>query len=221
MILYERLGADNLCPSPVGYRVRVALAQKGMNCARVAMRFADVERLEAETGSRTCPALVDGDARFGDSASIVRHLDAVKPGKMIFRAEDEALDLVAMERELGTRVGKVIAPWFVERICPEDRDYFRTSREARFGMSFAELAAHRSALELDLAFTIGRLASGLERTAFFSGAEPGFTDAVVYGYLLCIDFADPSAMPELPPHMAAWFEARDAAWRRHCLAPFP
>ncbi|MFX4220674.1 MAG: glutathione S-transferase family protein [Thalassobaculum sp.] len=220
MKLYERLGADDLCPSPIGYRVRIALALKGMDCVRVPMRFADVERLEAETGSRTCPAMLDGDARLTDSAAIVRHLDLVQAKRPVLRDEDRHFKLSIVEQELGTRAGKVIAPWFIERLCPEDRDYYRSTREQRYGMSFAELVAHRSAAELDLAFTIARVASGLDRSPFFSGNEPGFADTVIYGYLLWIDLADPGAMPELPPGMAAWYEARDLAWRRPCLTPF-
>lgn len=220
MKLYERLGANNLCPSPIGYRVRIALALKAMDCERVPMRFADVDRLEAETGSRTCPAMVDGPVRLTDSAAIVRHLDVVQPKRPVFLDEDKYFDLTAVEREFGTRAGRVVAPWFVDRLCPEDRDYYRRSREERYGMTFAELVAHRSASELDLAFSIGRVAAKLERSPFFSGSQPGFADAVVYGYLLWIELADSSAMPELPPDMAAWYEARDLAWRRACLTPF-
>lgn len=220
MKLYERLGADDLCPSPIGYRVRIALSLKGMDCERVPIRFCDVDRLEAETGSLTCPAMVDGGERFTDSAAIVRHLDAVQPKRPVFGDEDGQFDLASIERELGMRAGRVIAPWFVERLCPEDRDYYRSSREERYGMTFTELVAHRSVAELDLAFTVGRIAAGLERSPFFSGNKPGFADAVIYGYLLWIDFADPSAMPELPPDMAAWYEARDLMWRRPCLTPF-
>lgn len=220
MKLYERLGANNLCPSPIGYRVRVALSLKGMDCERIPMRFADVDRLEAETGSRTCPAMVDGMVRLTDSEAIVRHLDTVRPQRPVFRDEDKHFDLNAIERELGARAGKVIAPWFIDRLCPEDRDYYRRSREERYGMSFAELVAHRSASELDLAFSVGRVSAKLERSPFFSGDQPGFADAVVYGYLLWIELADASAVPELPPDMAAWYEARDLAWRRACLTPF-
>lgn len=220
MKLYERLGARNLCPSPIGYRVRVALSLKGMDCERVPMRFADVDRLEAETGSRTCPAMVDSMVRLTESAAIVRHLDAVQPQRPVFRDEDKHFDLDAIERELSARAGRVIAPWFIERLCPEDRDYYRRSREERYGMTFTELVAHRSASELDLAFSVGRVAAKLERSPFFSGDQPGFADAVVYGYLLWIELADSSAMPELPADMAAWYEARDLAWRRPCLAPF-
>lgn len=220
MKLYERLGADDLCPSPIGYRVRIALALKGMDCARVPMRFADVGRLEAETGSRTCPAMVDGDARLPDSVAIVRHLDSVRSKRPVFRDEDRYFNIASVEQELGTRAGKVIAPWFIERLCPEDRDYYRSSREQRYGVSFTELVAHRSASELDLAFTVARVATGLDRSPFFSGSEPGFADAVIYGYLLWIELADPAAMPELPPEMLAWYEARDVAWRRPCLTPF-
>lgn len=220
MKLYERLGANNLCPSPICYRVRIALALKGMDCERVPMRFADIDRLEAETGSRTCPAMADGTARLADSVAIVRHLDAVQPQRPVFRDEDKQFDLQTIERELGGRAGRVIAPWFVERLCPEDRDYYRHSREERYKATFAELVAHRSASELDLAFSVGRVARKLEGMPFFSGTQPGFADAVVYGYLLWIELADASAMPELPAAMAAWYEARDVAWRRPCLTPF-
>jgi glutathione S-transferase len=220
MKLYERLGANNLCPSPIGYRVRIALSLKGLDCERIPMRFADVDRLEAETGSRTCPAMVDGDTRLTDSAAIVRHLDVLKPARPVFRDENRHFNLPAVERELGTRAGRVIAPWFVDRLCPEDRDYYRRSREERYGMTFAELVAHRAAAELDLAFSVGRVAHKLDRSPFFSGDAPGFADAVIYGYLLWVELADPSALPELPADMAAWYEARDLAWRRACLKPF-
>jgi len=220
VILYERLGADNLCPSPIGYRVRIALFLKQMDCPRVPMRMVDVDRLEAETGSRNCPAMVDGETRLISSAAVVRHLDAVDPDRVVFGDTDKHFNIDAVESEVGMRAGKVIAPWFVERLCPEDRDYFRRTREERFGMTFAELVAHRSTFELDLAFTVGRLATRLERGPFFSGTTPGFADSVIYGYLLWIDISDPSAMPELPPGMAAWYEARDLAWRQTCLTPF-
>jgi glutathione S-transferase len=218
--LYERLGADNLCPSPIGYRVRAALAMKGMDCERVPMRLIDVDRLEAATGSRTAPALVDGDRRFGDTVSMVKHLDAINPDHKVFVWQDAGLNLETVEREFGFRAGKVIAPKFLERLCPEDREYFQTSREARFGMTFAELVANRAASELDLAFTISRYAERLEQAPCFSGPKPGFSDTVVYGYLLWIRFVDPSAMPELPGGMQPWFEARDAEWREACLTPF-
>ena len=42
-ILYERAGVDGLCPSPVCWRTRIALALKGVEAERRPLRFADVE----------------------------------------------------------------------------------------------------------------------------------------------------------------------------------
>lgn len=192
---------------------------KGMDCERVPMRLTDIDLLEVEIGSRTAPALVDGDRRFGDTVSIVTHLDAVNPDRKVFVWQDADLTLETVEREFGFRVGKVIAPQFLDRLCPEDRDYSRTTRESRFGMTFEELTANRAASEHDLAFTVSRYAERLDKGPCFSGPKPGFSDTVVYSYRQWISYVDLSAMPVLPGEMQPRFEARDAEWREACLKP--
>lgn len=218
-ILYERAGADGLCPSPVCWRTRIALALKGVEAERRPMRFADVEQLAATTGSRTVPVLAVDGRMIVDSDAIAAHLDTMAPSGPQLMAGDAATVGADLERELGARIGPLVGADFLRRLLPEDRDYFKQSREARYGRSFEELETLRAGLELDLAFSLGRLEPQLEANRYLGGDEIAWPDIVVYSYVAWIAFASPRSMPELVNPVRTWFERHDAEWRAICLEP--
>lgn len=218
-ILYERAGVDGLCPSPVCWRARIALALKGVEVERRAMRFADVEELAATTGSRTVPVLAVDGAMIVNSDAIAAHLDAVAPSGPQLMAGDAATVGADLERELGARIGPLVGADFQRRLLPEDRDYFKQSREARYGRSFEEFEALRGGLELDLAFSLGRLEPQLDEHRYLGGDEIAWSDIVAYSYIAWIAFASPRSMPELVNPVRTWFERLDADWRAICLEP--
>jgi glutathione S-transferase len=218
-ILYERAGADGLCPSPVCWRTRIALALKGVEAERRPMRFADVEQLAATTGSRTVPVLAVDGRMIVDSDAIAAHLDATAPSGPQLMAGDAASVGADLERELGARIGPLVGADFQRRLLPEDRDYFKQSREARYGRSFEELETLRAGLELDLAFSLGRLEPQLEAHRYLGGDEVAWPDIVAYSYIAWIAFASPRSMPELVNPVRTWFERHDAEWRAICLEP--
>ena len=108
-ILYERAGADGLCPSPVCWRARIALAVKGVDAERRALRFADVELLARETGSRTVPVFATGGATIVDSDAIAAHLDAAVPSGPRLLGEGAAAAGAELEREFSARVGPLVS----------------------------------------------------------------------------------------------------------------
>ncbi len=218
-ILYERAGVDGLCPSPVCWRARIALALKGVEAERRPLRFADVEDLAAATGSRTVPVLVDAGATVIGSDAIAAHLDATAPAGPRLLGDGVAAAAADLEREFSSRVGPLIGADFLRRLLPEDRAYYKESREARFGKSFEELETLRAGLELDLAFSIGRLEPKLEEHRYLAGDEVGWLDIMVYTYLAWIGFASPRSMPELVNPVRTWFERHDPEWRAICLEP--
>lgn len=218
-VLYERAGLDGLCPSPVCWRSRIALAVKGVEVERRPMRFADVDALAGATGSRTVPVLAIDDAMVVSSDAIAAHLDATAPAGPRLMADGDQAAGAELERELGSRIGPLVAADFLRRLLPEDRVYFKESREARFGRSFEELEKLRAGLELDLAFSIGRLEPQLEEHRYLGGDEIGWLDIVAYTYIAWIGFASPRSMPELVNPVRTWFERHDAEWRAYCLAP--
>lgn len=218
-ILYERAGVDGICPSPVCWRARIALAIKQVEAVRQPVRFVDVDRLAALTGSRTVPVLKAGGATVIDSDAIAAHLDAAVPdGPRLLDAATAAAGS-DLDREFGARVGPLVCADFGRRLLPEDRTYYAESRRARYGRSIEELEALRAGLELDLAFSLGRLEPRLEESRNLAGEEPGWPDMVVYTYLLWVAFASPRSMPELVNPVRTWFERHDAAWRTICLEP--
>ncbi len=218
-ILYERAGADGLCPSPICWRSRIALAVKGVAVERRAMRFADVDRLADITGSRTVPVLAVNGAMIIGSDAIAAHLDATVPDRPRLLGADAEAAGAELERELGARIGPLVASDFPRRLLPEDRAYYRESREARYKKSFEELEAVRPGLELDLAFSIGRLEPPLDAHRYLACDEIGWVDIVAYTYLLWIAFASPRSLPEFVNPVRTWFERHDAEWRRICLEP--
>ncbi|MEQ9691107.1 MAG: glutathione S-transferase N-terminal domain-containing protein, partial [Bauldia litoralis] len=145
-ILYERAGLEGLCPSPVCWRTRIALALKGVDAERRAMRFADVDRLAEITGSRTVPVLAIDGAMVVGSDAIAARLDAMVPDGMPLMRGDAAAVGADLEREFSHRIGPLVGADFVRRLLPEDRDYYKQSREARFGKSFEELETLRPGL---------------------------------------------------------------------------
>lgn len=219
LVLYERAGEGGLCPSPICWRARIALALKELSVERRAMRFADVEELAAITGSRTVPVLADGDAMVIGSDVIAEHLDStVATGPRLMGEAAVAMSGM-LERDMGARVLPLVAADHMERLVPEDRAYYQESREARFGRSFAEIEEIRDGLQLDLAFSLGRLEPRLEEYRYLGGDEISWADVVAYSYLLWIAVASPRSMPELVNPVRTWFERHDAIWRPICLEP--
>lgn len=217
--LYERMGVDGVCPSPVCWRARIALALKGVECEHRAVRFADVDRLAEVTGSRTVPVLAWGGALIVNSDAIAAHLDVTLPDRPRLLGDGAAEAAVGIERDLGMRIALLAAVDFPRRLVPEDRAYYQSSREARFGKSFEELEAMRAGLELDLAFSIGRLETKLDGRRHLAGDAVGWPDIVAYADLLWLEFASPRAMPELVNPVRGWFDRLDSEWRPICLAP--
>jgi len=218
-ILYERAGLDGLCPSPVCWRARIALAVKGVDATRRALRFVDVDRLADVTGNRTVPVLAVDGGYIVNSDAIAARLDTLVPSGPRLMGDGAAAAGGELEREFGARIGPLVCADFRRRLLPEDRDYYAESRQAKYGRSFEELEALRSGLELDLAFSIGRLEPRLEESRNLAGEDPGWQDIVVYTYLLWTGFASPRSMPELVNPVRTWFERLDADWRSVCLEP--
>src|SRR5690606_19953260 len=133
-ILYERLGTDGLCPSPVCWRARIALAVKGVEAERRALRFGDVEPLARISGTRTVPVRAPGAATSAGSAALDAHPDAARPDGPRLTGDTAAFG-AELDRELAVRIGPLVSSNFRRRRLREDRDYYAESRQARYGRS--------------------------------------------------------------------------------------
>jgi glutathione S-transferase len=65
--------------------------------------------------------------------------------------------------------------------CPPDQDYFRRSREERFGRTLEEVVRDREARLPSFRASLDPLRRTVERQDFLSGKTPGYADYIVFG----------------------------------------
>jgi glutathione S-transferase len=146
--LYELVLEDGRSASPYVWRIRYALAHKGVEPQFRHVRFADVETIRTLSGQQFVPIMTDGDRVIHDSWNIACYLEERFPDRpSLFdgggaRAVTRLVNHWA-DQTLGTAVRRLIAADFVFCLDPEDRAYYRRSREAAFGCTLEEYCADR------------------------------------------------------------------------------
>ena len=183
---YDLAGGDGRRFSPFGWRVRMALAHKGLEAAAAVERvtFSQKDKL-AFSGQELVPVIVDDGTVVPDSWQIALHLD---------RAHGQEPSLFAAT---GTNAARFFAAWtdsqlhpLIARcvVCdipvvldPADHAYFRRSREARFGTTLEAMAEGRDTARAELKRALYPVRKGVEAGGFLSGSSPGYADYAVFG----------------------------------------
>lgn len=182
--LYELLGADDRRFSPYCWRARMALAHKGLKAEIIPCKFTDKDRIAFSRQDKV-PVLRDGDRVVFDSWQIACYLEDAYPdrptlfGGSIGRAE---------ARFFNEWIPTLSRPWLLanlknifDHVHPDDKAYFRSSREERFGKTLEQLhderERHRPAIEAALA----PLRTLLEHQPYFCGESPAYADYIVFG----------------------------------------
>ena len=136
--LVELCGVDpELNFSPFCWRVRMALAHKGLEFERVPWRYTEVEALRLHGASKV-PVLLDGDKAISNSWKIAVYLDERYPDRSpLFGSEGERgiARLVNnwADATFVLPILSMIAADVVGYLGPEDAAYFRKTREAFLG----------------------------------------------------------------------------------------
>src|ERR1700748_1773595 len=139
LILYELAGADpSLRFSPHCWKIRMALKHKQLTAEGIPWRFTE-KQLIAFSGQSTVPVLVDGDRSIGVSWRIAVYLEERYPNTpSLFGNQD-----VQLSRFINSWADTTLLPAIARIIIvdihrcadPIDKEYFRASREKRFGES--------------------------------------------------------------------------------------
>lgn len=183
--LYELAGTDpNLVFSPYCWRIRFALAHKGLHFESVPWRFTETEKL-AFSGQARVPVLADGDVVTSDSWAIARYLDATYPDAPLLPNPAHARFINAWADGV---LGPAIAPFVVRDILdiiPETaREYFRSSREARFGRTLEQVVEGRESRREAFAATLMPVRLVLREQPWLGGEAPDYADYIVAGSLM-------------------------------------
>jgi len=217
--IYDLTGRDDRRPSPFCWRIKYALAHKGLPFEAVPVALTDIPTL-CGGGHKAVPIIEDGSKSVSDSWAIADYLDEAYPDRpRLFssRAERELCRFVEISLFLsaGTDLFRIYVKDIYDLVLEKDRDYFRKTREARLGRTLEEAYAGREA-RLDAAragFESFRLT--LQKGGpflsggggpFLSGERPGYADYIVGGFLLWIGSVATVPLLRADDPLLAWFE---------------
>jgi len=184
--LYELTGADDFCRfSPYCWRIRLALAHKGLPVETIAWRFHEKEAIAA-SGQGKVPVLVDGEQWVSDSWAIAEYLDRQYPERPSLLGD---ASLKATTRFINQWVADSVHPALARVILPDvhavldeaDKDYFKRTREAAFGVSLEALAGQREASLQAFREVLKPLRSTLALQDYLAGEAPAYADHIVFG----------------------------------------
>lgn len=171
--------------SPYCWRTRMALAHKGLAFETVPWRFTEKDRI-AFSGQGRVPVIRDGERVIAGSGAIADDLEARYPDRpsLYGGASGRALcQFVANWTETVLHAGiigfVVLDIW--RHVAPEDRDYFRRSREERFGARLEDVVRDRAARLPAFRAGLAPLRRTVERQDFLCGTAPGYPDYIVFG----------------------------------------
>ena len=185
LVFHERVGLDGRRISPFSWRIRYALAHKGLDPEVVPTRFADADRIRRLSGQHFVPILDHDGEVVHDSWAIACHLeDRFPERRSLFggAAGRGATRLVNIwcDSVLGAAMRRQIYGDFVWVIDPGDRAYFRHSREAMVGMTLEDYGAARDEY-LDAFFgACAPLQHTLSEQPYLAGTAPAYVDYVVF-----------------------------------------
>ncbi|MGJ4895077.1 glutathione S-transferase family protein [Bradyrhizobium oligotrophicum] len=209
--LYELVGTDAGRPfSPYCWRTRMALAHKGLSADTIPWRFTEKSAI-APHGSEKVPVMLDGDRAVADSWAIANYLEDTYPDRpSLFggaggRAMARFLNAWGDIAIVGGIFPLIIAD-IPKNLAAEDADYFRKSREARFGKSLEEVMASRDQAVIGFRRSLEPLRQTLKTQAFIGGDAPDYADYIVFGGFQWARVVSPFRLLEENDSVHAWRE---------------
>lgn len=209
MLLYDLAGADDRRFSPYCWRAKMALAHKGLPFETVATGFTQIAAI-GDGSHRTVPVLIDGERQIHESFVIAEYLEdlfADRPslfGGAGGRAAARLIDGYATS--LLVQIGRMVTLDIEAILRPEDRGYFRATREKRFGKPLEEVVAGREDRLAGFRESLLPLRLMLRHQPFVGGAGANYADHILFGTLQWPRVVSSfRLLPEDDP-VAVWFE---------------
>lgn len=183
--LYDLAGAQPQRRfSPYCWRIRMALAHKGLEAEIIPWRFSDKAVL-APSGQGRVPVLVHNDKWVSDSWAIANYLEEQFPAHPSLFAGAEGRALSYLYSTLGDfhsgQIVRLVLLDIYNHLAEQDKEYFRQSREQRFGMTIEQVVQNRQTQLAGFRDSLFPLRSVLKSQAFFGGDEPLYADYALFG----------------------------------------
>jgi glutathione S-transferase len=185
--LYELALQNGRSASPFVWRVRYALAHKGLPFESVYLGFCEIpQRFDGRF--KTVPILERGDTVMAESWDIAQYLDSAYPrAPLLFSSAPELAMVRLMDEWFTAEVLRKMFRMYIldvhDAARPEDKPYFRESRETRFlhGKTLEEFTADRVTRLPALRDALNPLRLHLKNHPFMGGSSPNYADYIVLG----------------------------------------
>ncbi len=194
--------------SPYCWRIRLALAHKGLAVETLPWRFTDHDAIAPHT---KVPVLEHPGGRLSDSWAIAEWLDDTYPdrpglfggaaGKALTRFVNGFADAV----QLGG-IARLIVADIPAVLIERDRGYFSASREKRFGMPLAEVVAGRETSVAAFREAMLPMRLVLRSQPYLAGAAPAYADHILFGGFQWARCVSAFALLETSDPVWAWRE---------------
>jgi len=184
--MYDLAGEDsNRRFSPFCWRAKLALAHKGLEVETIPWRFSDKQVIAKYNWERV-PVIVDNGRGVVDSWAIANYLEDTYPkqpslfgggaGRSLARFYNQWADTF-----LHPAIARFVMVDIFNNLDPRDRDYFRQSREARFGTTLEAFCGDREKKLDAFRQSLEPLRQTLAEQPYLSGDQPLYPDYIVFG----------------------------------------
>jgi glutathione S-transferase len=209
-MLYELDGRDGRRFSTNSWRIKLALAHKGLAHESTAMPFTRIREV-GDGGFKTVPVLDDNGTWIGDSWNIALYLERTYPDTPSIFGGAAGRDFARFvqhwqESQISPFAITLIVKDLFECVVPEDRDYFRESREKRVGMSLEAAVADRDTHVVEFRKLLEPLRRRVREQPFLGGDAPMYADYVAFGPFIWARSVTPFRLVESDDPVNAWFQ---------------
>lgn len=210
IILYDLAGADpDLRFSPYCWRIKFALAHKGLPVETIPWRFTERDVL-AFSGQGRVPVIRDGDHTVADSWAIAEYLEDTYPTPTLFggpggRAHARFINAWT-DFIVVPAVARLIIRDLLDVVAPQDRDYFRQSRESRFAMTLEQTQMRREERLPAFRDLLVPVRQVLRTQPWLGGSAPSYADFILGGTLMWPRCASRFELLEAGDPVGTWMD---------------
>ena len=206
--LYDLAGAEpDRRFSPYCWRIRLALAHKGLAVETIPWRFTEKADI-APSAQTAVPVLVDGDRWIADSWTIANYLEDTFPQRPSLFGGAIGRSLTRHYSSLADGLVGAIFPFvaldILRHVAEKDRTYFRNSREQRVGMALEAFVADRDNKLPAFRASLVPMRTTLKAQPFFGGKRPIYADYAVFGPFQWARCISPFALLEADDPVKLW-----------------
>lgn len=209
-MLYELDGRDGRRFSTNSWRIKLALAHKGIDHESTPVPFTRIGGI-GDGSFKTVPVLDDNGTWVGDSWNIANYLEETYPDTPSIFGGPAGRDFARFvqhwqESQVSPIAITLIVKDLYDSVVDEDRDYFRKTREKRIGMTLEARMEGREERVVEFRKLLEPLRRRLAEQPFLGGTAPTYADYVAVGPFMWARSVTPFRLVETDDPVNDWFQ---------------